>query len=133
MAHVINFSSGNFDISGETPNPINPLAGESLLNWLRGKLSATNCETTKPATEDWGWYIDVKAFGSSYLVGASADAHEPVVADVEWALQIHKHRSLMEKVRGKNKLAGDDPLSALIEKLLREEPGIRDVVIDKQT
>jgi hypothetical protein len=34
MAHVMTFRSSKFDIATETPNPINPIAGESLLLWL---------------------------------------------------------------------------------------------------
>jgi hypothetical protein len=39
MAHLITFSSTRFDGEAETPNPINPIAGEGVLQWLRDKLS----------------------------------------------------------------------------------------------
>jgi hypothetical protein len=38
MAHLITFTSSQFDVSVETPNPINPIAGEGVLKWLREKL-----------------------------------------------------------------------------------------------
>ena len=60
MTHLISFSSTRFDVTKETPNPINPLAGESLLLWLREKLSGGMYEVTAPAPEDWGWYVYVK-------------------------------------------------------------------------
>jgi hypothetical protein len=75
---------------------------------------------TEPDTEDWGWYIDVQGEGVSYLVGASADA-ESLTPDVEWVIQLHKHRSLKDKLLGQNKIAADDPLVVLIEGLVRAE------------
>src|ERR1051325_3168468 len=55
MAHVITFRSSRFDTAAETPNPINPIAGESVLSWLSEGL-ASAYEVTAPATEDWGGY-----------------------------------------------------------------------------
>ena len=74
MAHVVSFSTGKFDVSTETPNPINPIAGQSILKWLRAELAKAQYTATEPDTEDWGWYIDVTGNDGSYLVGASADA-----------------------------------------------------------
>ena len=38
-------------------------------------------------------------------------------------MQIHRHRTIKDKLSGKSKLAANDALSALIERLLREIPG----------
>jgi len=64
MSHVIYFTTGKFDISKETPNRINPIPGESVLNWFREKLADTQYQTTEPETEDWGWYIYVTGNGA---------------------------------------------------------------------
>jgi hypothetical protein len=130
MAHLITFKSSMFDISTETPNPSNPIAGESLLRWLRPELQRQGFEVTEPAPEDWGWYLDVRTGDSSYMLGASADAEDsqPVV---EWALQIHKHRSLADKLRGRNKLTGDDRLLTVVEHAIRAGADASDVVIDR--
>ena len=40
----------------------------------------------------------------------------------EWIIQVHKHRSIKDTLLGKNKLADDDPLTALIENLIRTDP-----------
>ena len=42
MAFVISFSSTGFEIARERPNPINPIAGESVPNWLRSELQAND-------------------------------------------------------------------------------------------
>ena len=130
MAHLIAFATGKFDISKETPNDINPIAGEGLLKWIQGHLAGTSFTATKPGTEDWGWYMDIEGGGASYLVGASGEPDRPP-PDVDWTIQVHKNRSMMDKLTGKNKLASDDPLFALLEKLVRSEPEFREVSVEK--
>ena len=132
MAHVVSFRSSKFDVSAETPNPINPIAGQSVLTWLRAELAKAHYTATEPDTEDWGWYIDVTGNDGSYLVGASADA-EGSTPNVEWVIQVHKHRSFTEKVFGRNKMVADDSLAALIERIVRANPQISDVSVERET
>jgi hypothetical protein len=131
MAHVISFRTARFDVSKETPNPINPIAGEGVLNWLRPELEKAHYRTTAPSTEDWGWYMDVEGSGGCYLVGASADAEDPS-PERDWTIQVHKSRSLTDKLLGREKMTLDDPLSALIERIVREDDSIRQVEVDKE-
>jgi hypothetical protein len=130
MTHVITFSSTTFDVTKETPNPINPIAGESVLHWLREKLIDSPYKATAPATEDWGWYVYVNGAGASYLVGASADAGEPS-RTVDWTVQIHKQRSLKDKITGADKMTIDDQLSALIERIIRAHTDVTGIDIDR--
>ena len=132
MAHVVSFSTRKFDVSAETPNPINPIAGQSVLTWLRGELAKAHYTATEPGTEDWGWYIDVTGNDGSYLVGASADA-DGSTPNVEWVIQVHKHRSFTDKVFGRNKMVADDSLPALIERIVRADPQISDVSVEGET
>jgi hypothetical protein len=83
-------------------------------------------------TEDWGWYMGVKGVGSLYLVGASAEADQPG-PEIEWAIQIHRHRSFKDKITGTNRMADDDPLSGMIESLLRAEAGTSGIEVDKKS
>jgi len=39
MAHVVSFRTSKFDVRTETPNPINPIAGQGVLRWLRLELA----------------------------------------------------------------------------------------------
>ena len=91
MAHLISFRSAGFDVAGEKPNPINPIAGQSVLLWLREELVRKQYRVTEPDTEDWGWYIEVASEAASYLVGASADAADPAPI-IEWTVQVHKNQ-----------------------------------------
>jgi hypothetical protein len=131
MTCVISFTTDRFDISAETPNPINPIAGQSVLLWLKQELSRAQYRVTDPDTEDWGWYMDVEGPHGAYMVGASADAENPTPA-VEWTLQVHKHRSVKDKVLGRNQMAAEDPLAAFIEKLLRADSRIQQVSVAQE-
>jgi hypothetical protein len=130
MAQVISFRTRKFDVSKEPPNPINPIAGQSVLNWLREELSKLQYKVTEPSTEDWGWYMDVEGGGASYLIGASADA-EDKTPDVEWVLQVHKHRTVTEKLLGRNKMSTQDPLVLLVERIVRADPGMQEVSVSQ--
>jgi hypothetical protein len=132
MAHIVAFRTRKFDVTAEAPNPINPIAGQSVLRWLRSELTKAHYAATEPETEDWGWYIDVTANDASYLVGASADA-DGSTPDVEWVIQVDRHRSLKDKLLGRNKMAIDDPLVALIERILRADAQISDVSVERET
>jgi hypothetical protein len=132
MAHVLTFRTARFDISKETPNQINPIAGQSVLLWLRQELMRAGYTATEPDTEDWGWYIDVEGNGASYLVGASADA-EGTEPDVDWTVQIEKIRSAKDKLLGRNKMTSDDPLSALVERIARADDTIEQLSVDRET
>jgi hypothetical protein len=91
MAPVNSFRTRKFDVTAETPNPVNPIAGQSVLSWLRAELAKAkaNYTATEPDTEDWGWYIGVTGNdASTYLVGASADV-DGSTPDVEWVIQVH--------------------------------------------
>jgi len=132
MAHIVSFRTSKFDVSAETPNPINPIAGQSVLKWLRAELAKADYTATEPDTEDWGWYMDVAGNDGSYLVGASADA-DASTPDVEWVVQVHRHRSMSDKLFGRNKMAPDDPLAALIERIVRGDSQISDVSVKRET
>src|SRR5688500_11183553 len=113
MTHLVTFTSSQFDVAAETPNPINPIAGESVLKWLRERLLGDGYEITEPEPEDWGWFIYVNRGEVTYLIGASSDVDESDPR--EWIIQIHRQRSLKDKLLGQNKLVEGDALSLRIE------------------
>jgi hypothetical protein len=132
VAHVVTFRSSRFDIATETPNRINPIAGESLLRWLSEQLRKNRYEATTPQPEDWGWFIGVEAEGASYLVGASGEADDAAPGHVGWTIQVEKHRSLKQKLTGANKLTREDRLSAVIEQFIRQGADAVDVDVQRQ-
>ncbi|RIK95964.1 MAG: hypothetical protein DCC72_05890 [Burkholderiales bacterium] len=127
MHPVIRFQSRLFDLSRERLNPINPIPGISLLEWLRERVPAS-LSLSEPAAEDWGWYSDARIANRGYLVGACA--HESPDGNHEWVLQIDKYRSFREKLLGQEKMTGDDPCLALIHALVLQEPEFTNVSVE---
>jgi hypothetical protein len=126
MPYLFAFRTAKFDVSKESPNPINSIAGESVLTWLKSVLVEAQYQVTEAAPEDFGWYVDVYRAAASYMVVASGDVQ---VTDPErsWIVQIRKNRSLSEKLLGRGKLTADDPLVGVVERALRGAAGIRNI------
>lgn len=103
-------------------------AGQSVLLWLKAELLRADYQVTEPDAEDWGWYMDVQDADAAYLVGASADAEAPL----EWTVQVHKHRSMTDRLLGRNKMAADDRLSALIERLIRADGAMQQISVARE-
>lgn len=129
MAHVITFRSTGFDPRAEPANPINPIAGHALLVWLVDSLRTVGYEGGAPDAEDWGWYCDVTGPGAAYMLGASGEAEADGTTPIEWTVQIHRHRSLKDKLFGRNRHLPNDPLTALVERLLRADSGFAGVEV----
>ena len=121
---VIHFQSRLFDVSAEPENPINPIRGASLLDWLRTRVPGLS----EPDAEDWGWYSHLVWQGRTYLVGASAEESDD--GNHAWALQIDKHRTFKERLFGQGKMTADDPCLALLHGLIAREPAFTDVSVE---
>lgn len=133
MAQLISFKTSLFDPGQERPNPINPIAGESVLHWIRERVLKGKYASSEPDAEDWGWYIEVDAGESGYLIGAGGEFEESdrkSGADLEWLIQIHKQRSIKEKLLGRNKLQDDDPFVAELVDALKGDPSFSDVQVE---
>jgi hypothetical protein len=50
--------------------------------------------------------------------------------DVEWVVQVHRARSMKDKLLGRNKLAAGDPLCSLIERLVRADTEMELLSVD---
>jgi hypothetical protein len=126
MHPVIHFQSRLFDVSGEPQNPINPIRGTSLLEWLRTRLPA-NLAMSAPEAEDWGWYSHVDWHGRNYMVGACAN--ENPNGNHEWILQFDKSRSVQERLLGQAKMSADDPCFSFFHGLITQEPAFTDISV----
>ena len=127
-AAVIRFTTALFDVSKERPNNINPISGESLLLWLAEKLKG-QVSLTSPEPEDWGWYISVEWNGRQYMLGSSA-SEEEANGTREWVLQVIKHRSLKERMLGKEKMSTEDQCVRALLEVLRSEPAFARVTLE---
>jgi len=130
-ACVIRFATSLFDVTRERPNPINPIAGESLLRWLRER-ARPRFEISEPDAEDWGWYASVRFDGRAYMLGASASDGEDG-GEREWVLQVIKQRSLGEKLLGRARMAENDACALFFKGLLENEASFKGVTVDSAT
>lgn len=130
MKQVIEFKTSMFDVSKEEENPINPIYGLSLLEWLRIKLEG-KIDITEPDAEDWGWSSELEYEDKSYLIGACAfyEQNDDPTSEIEWIFQVNKYRSLKEKLLGQNKMTVSDSCLQFFKELFDQEPRIKDVEI----
>ncbi|MCX6123470.1 MAG: hypothetical protein NTV34_01775 [Proteobacteria bacterium] len=128
MPHLITFETSQFDPGGENENPINPIAGQAVLQWLRKELTG-KYELSNPHPEDWGWCSTAKTPEGYMLVGASADYDQ--TQPIEWAVQIHKRRGIMDKMLRRNPHRSDDPLTAAIQSAIESIAGVKVLSVDK--
>lgn len=126
VARLISFKTSRFDPAKEPPNPINPIAGQSVLAWLREDVLSGAGE---PGCEDWGWYMDVHCEGATYLVGSVCllPEEDPAGPDFDWMLQIHKHRSFADQLLGRNIVGEGDPLVAKIVAALESDSSFSEI------
>ena len=128
MNQAIHFKTSLFDVSIEKENPINPIYGISLLEWLRESLKG-RLEITEPDAEDWGWYSELEFEGNTYLIGSCAyfEEGDDPAGDLEWVFQIEKYRSFKDKLFGKNKMTEADGCFLFFKGLFETHPDIKEV------
>jgi len=114
----------------EIENPINPIYGLSLLEWLRIELR-DQLVISEPDAEDWGWYSEVEFDGYIYLLGSSALSEEgdDPSSEIEGIFQVEKHRSIKEKLVGKNKMDASDTCFVFFKEHFEKEPNMAEVTI----
>ncbi|MBB3167173.1 hypothetical protein [Simiduia aestuariiviva] len=130
MNKAIYFKTSVFDPTKEELNPINPIYGSSLINWIKDKLSGIyDIEEAMP--EDWGWYSYIKFNGRDYLIGSIAYFEEGDIfqGEIEWAFQVDKIRTFKEKLLAKEKMHDQDACFVFFQELFKNEPEFHSVEI----
>jgi hypothetical protein len=130
MNQALHFKTAKFDVSKETQNPINPIYGHSLLDWLRAELKE-EIEISKLDAEDWGWYSELEFNESIYLIGACAffaEGDDPN-EKLEWVFQVEKHRFIIEKLLGRNKMNANDECFIFFKSFLEKQTDITEICV----
>jgi hypothetical protein len=124
------FETDRFNLSEVKDHFINASCfGEDVARWLRGKLNESGLKVIEPDQEDWGWYIEAELGESHYFIGIGGNADESSnnPNQGEWRIMIEKHRSVWEKLSGKNKMSDKDEMMGLICKVIEAEPDFKNV------
>ena len=102
---------------------------EDLAAWIRIKLADKGVEVGLPGQEDWCWYLQVKHDGNVYFLGMNGNREKNPTntEDGEWRIIVKKNRSIRQWMSGKGQITGEDGMFAMIEKILRGEPDVREV------
>jgi hypothetical protein len=128
MSQTLVFKTTYFDISKERKNPINPIYGLSLLEWLRTEFKG-KIEISEPEAEDWGWYSELNYEGFRYQIGSHCEfetGDAPHQAQT-WVFQVVKHRSLTDKILGRNKQEATDACFLFFKAQFENTPSFKDV------
>ena len=131
MPFTIRFKTNKFDVSKERKNPINPICGHSLLDWLRD-VAKDRVSITKPVAEDWGWYSTLECDGRTYLIGASVfyEKGQNPNDKLEWVFQIEKQRSFIEKILEKEKMRNDDSCLLFFKSIFESNSDFKEIEIE---
>jgi hypothetical protein len=127
MHTVLRFKTALLNVEQERPNPINPIHGESLLQWLAKRWKGDS-PISEASPEDWGWYAYVSWFNRRYMLGASCS--DPSEGEREWVLQVVKQRTLVERLFGREKALSTDACVSAIRRLLESEPAFHSITLD---
>jgi hypothetical protein len=121
------FETSRFNLSQPKDYFINDCCyGDDAAAWLRGKLAEKGIEATEPDQEDWGWYIDMHHDGNAYFVGVGGNADDEQSGNRgEWRLMVEKHRSIKDKLTGKNQMTENDGVIGILRRIIENEPDMK--------
>ncbi|MDQ1924945.1 hypothetical protein [Massilia pseudoviolaceinigra] len=105
--------------------------GEEFSNSLVAALLAKGVQARVICMEDFGWANTAKFGGLSYLMLVGGYSHGDTSRPNygQWGVILERHRTLIDKIRGENKMSASDPFVRKIEQLLKDE-GVADVAIE---
>lgn len=108
---------------------VNSIHGHSLAEWLSRDLQAAGLLTSEVWAEDHGWDFSITFNGATYLCACSlaTDGDPPF----EGHVAIAKHRSLFERLTGRNAFTADDAVAGRILDILRRSPDVAKLTVDK--
>lgn len=105
--------------------------GEDFSRWLVSALSKVGVDADLVCMEDFGWANQAQYQGVSYLVCVAGNSEEDSLRPNygTWHVMLERHRSLREKLLGKNKTAASDPVCLKVAQVLRDA-GFEQVAVE---
>ncbi len=124
LERVWSFSSTAFAPAPEEAALVNPeLGGRELAAFLAGSLAAAGLETAGPVAEDWGWRLELRFEGRRFWMGCGAVSGE----SGRFLVFLKPRRGLRGLLAGAVWSGSFERLAALVERILREHPEVRDL------
>ena len=124
------FETHGFSDSAATrAENINDISGHELAAWVAARLSEAGFDVSNVWPEDHGWDFDASQDEQSYLLACSlaeTDDGEPSEAHIV----IRKSRSLIQWLRGENKIDHQDRLVRTLRKVLERHDDITAIEFD---
>ena len=111
-AHFTFETDGFADDESVKAENVNGIVGAALANWLASKLQSAGFDASEVWPEDHGWDFSVENDGANYICACSIADEEG--APFEGHIGIGKSRSMIDRLRGRGKFAGDDKVAAAI-------------------
>lgn len=111
-----------FNLSAVGPDFINDCCfGEDFSRWIASALAEAGVDAGVICMEDFGWANQAEHQGVSYLMCVAGNSDgDPGRPDYgEWHVMLERHRSLMDKLLGKNKTSASDPIVGIVAQVLR--------------
>lgn len=121
-----------FNLSVVGPDFINDCCfGEDFSKWLISALSEAGVDADVICMEDFGWANQAEYLGVPYLMCVAGNLEEdPSRPNYgEWHVMLERHRTLMQKLFGKNKASAKDPLVGKVVQVL-QAAGFADVTVE---
>jgi hypothetical protein len=119
------FETSRFNLS----QPQDGRFGRDVLEWLSPKLELHGAQPARKYPQSWGWEMEVRHGGTTYLVGAGGTLRDKTASPNQalWRITVTKRRSILDRALGKNRMSKTDPLLWMIESALNSETDISNV------
>ena len=95
--------------------------GYELALWLTQELAAQGINTSYPAIEEWGWFIEFMHEGRSILIGCNGEAQNPGERPRNWRIYVQAQLSMAQRLRGEHADTALANVVKAIEALLTRE------------
>lgn len=119
MIVTISCNTDRFNLSVVGEDFINDCCfGEDFSNWLVTALNSNGVEADVICMEDFGWANEATVDGITYLVCVAGLLDKAPIRpnQGEWRIMIERHRTLVQKLFGRNKMT---KLDAIVEKIFQ--------------
>ena len=117
------FATDAFADAAETrARNVNNLEGHALAAWLQAQFRAAAIDASDIWPEDHGWDFTIAHQGAKYTCACAREADGPGPAEAQ--ITLHKSRSLLDRLLGRNRLDAADPIAGALRTALHGQTAL---------